>query len=288
MQKRPPMGGSRGSDHGDDTGCWIGPASLTPSDQTAQVSCEKANSAQRSAWRDKYKVHPFADVFPPMSDLELDALGKDIKANGLKHPIIFWDTNKGTPEFQRFLIDGRNRMEAMERIGFNLDLSKHKKFIDGDPVAAVMSFNVHRRHLSKQERADAIVAWIATIEADNKPSQAGPVSEAKGGRGKRSPIKEKALALNAELPQEEQVSERTIKRAIAKAEAKTPERTPRRRIVTRDREEQLAKARDERVGPTAKKGTSALPTERPRWTKELIFSIGLTFLKLTCATCSAS
>jgi hypothetical protein len=113
-------------------------------------------------------------------------------------------------------------MEAMERIGFNLDLSKHKKFIEGDPVAAIMSFNVHRRHLSKQERADAIVRWIATIEADNKPGQAGPVSEAKGGRGKRSPTKEKALAINAELPKEQQVSERTIKRAMAKAEGKTP------------------------------------------------------------------
>ena len=58
-----------------------------------------------------------------------------------------------------------------------------------------MSFNVHRRHLSQQDRADAIVAWIATIEADNKPGQAGPVSELKGGRGKRNPIKEKALAI---------------------------------------------------------------------------------------------
>ena len=89
-----------------------------------------------------------------------------------------------------------------------------------------MSFNVHRRHLSQQDRADAIVAWIATIEADNKPGQAGPVSELKGGRGKRNPIKEKALAINAELPKEQQVSERTIKRAIAKAEGKTPKPKP--------------------------------------------------------------
>ena len=53
MQKRPPMGGSRGSDHGGDaaTGCRIGPASVTPSDQTAQVSRVKANSARRSTWK---------------------------------------------------------------------------------------------------------------------------------------------------------------------------------------------------------------------------------------------
>jgi hypothetical protein len=93
--------------------------------------------------------------------------------------------------------------------------------IEGEPVAAIMSLNVHRRHLSKQERADAIVAWVHLLE-ENKPGQVGPVSEAKGGRGKRSPLKEQALAINAELPKEQQVSERTIKRSIAKAEGKTP------------------------------------------------------------------
>ena len=32
-------------------------------------------------WRDKYKVHPAADVFPMMGE-ELDALAADIKAQG--------------------------------------------------------------------------------------------------------------------------------------------------------------------------------------------------------------
>jgi hypothetical protein len=40
-------------------------------------------------WRDDYKVHPAADVFPMMSDEELDTLGKDIEANGLHIPITF-------------------------------------------------------------------------------------------------------------------------------------------------------------------------------------------------------
>lgn len=60
-------------------------------------------------WRDKYKVHPSADVFPMMPDDELDALAADIKANGLREPIAFWGVNKGTPQFERLLCDGRNR-----------------------------------------------------------------------------------------------------------------------------------------------------------------------------------
>jgi hypothetical protein len=37
-------------------------------------------------WRDQYKVHPAADVFPMMSDQELAELGEDIGANGLHNP----------------------------------------------------------------------------------------------------------------------------------------------------------------------------------------------------------
>jgi hypothetical protein len=67
-----------------------------------------------SKWRDdlEYPVHPAADVFPMMSDTELAELGADIKKNGLTTPIVFWTGDSGT-----FLIDGRNRLEAMERAG---------------------------------------------------------------------------------------------------------------------------------------------------------------------------
>jgi ParB-like chromosome segregation protein Spo0J len=75
-------------------------------------------------WRDEYKVHPAADVFPMMSDEELDALGADIKANGLKHPIIcqrvpYADDEAELPD-ELILLDGRNRLEAIERAGLNL------------------------------------------------------------------------------------------------------------------------------------------------------------------------
>ena len=100
----------------------------------------------------------------------------------------------------------------MERIGL-VNLVRRARaaatFIDGDPVAAVMSFNVHRRHLGQQDCADAIVAWIATIAADYKPGQLAQLlsSRAVAASGTRS--RRRSLAINAELPKEQQVSERT-------------------------------------------------------------------------------
>src|SRR5258708_6884226 len=55
-----------------------------------------------SSWRDLLakdgiKIHPAADLFPMMSDEELDALGKDIKDNTLQNSVTLW-----TPERRRY------------------------------------------------------------------------------------------------------------------------------------------------------------------------------------------
>jgi hypothetical protein len=188
-------------------------------------------------WREKYKVHPAADVFPMMSDAALADLGRDIKTNGLKHPICFFQTDL---DEEAVLIDGRNRLEAMERAGIGGGYIDKHYYSKGDPVSHIIGLNIRRRHLSQQERSDLIVAavkagkeprqrYVGGISGssmpENKPGQVGPVAE-KGGRGKRNPIKEEALAVNAALPKEQQVSERTIKRSLAKAEGKAPAPEP--------------------------------------------------------------
>jgi len=71
-----------------------------------------------SKWRDKYKVHPAADVFPMLEGKDLDELAEDIRANGLKVSL----------DFQRragrdVLLDGRNRLEAMERAALSCDVN---------------------------------------------------------------------------------------------------------------------------------------------------------------------
>src|SRR3954454_20315900 len=72
------------------------------------------NATPRSSWRDRLKVHPAADWFPLLPPDELQALGEDIKASGLRVPIVLWQE---MPRSDLYLLDGRNRLDAMEATG---------------------------------------------------------------------------------------------------------------------------------------------------------------------------
>lgn len=163
-----------------------------------------------SKWREKRKVHPAADVFPMMSDAQLAKLGEDIQKNGLKQPIIV--------DVSGVLLDGRNRLEAMERAGVAIPPTFDVAL--GDPVAHIIGLNIRRRHLTKQQQAHLIVS---ALKAGEKLDQVEPVSDqtnrSKGGRGKRNPIKAKAIAEGKKLG----ISAPTMKRSLAKAESKVPQ-----------------------------------------------------------------
>ena len=163
-------------------------------------------------WRDYYSVHPAADVFPMMSDKELADLGEDIKKNGQTVPIYLWHP-PGQPDLT-VLLDGRNRLEAMERAG----LVHNEQFVarfNGDPVAAIIALNIHRRHLTKERQAELIVlALKAGAEASRQAGEVPKPRHVKGKAGsERNSTKAAALAAGAEHG----ISKRTVERAIAKA-----------------------------------------------------------------------
>jgi ParB/Sulfiredoxin domain len=139
------------------------------------------------SWRDVLPIHPAADLFPLMSPDELRALGEDIKKNGLQHPPVLWaDDENGAPYK---LIDGRNRLDAMEAAGILhvdgetehllatsprgqqhwLTLEHLDSRVDPDPYTYVISANVHRRHLTTEQKRDLIAKVIkATPEKSNR------------------------------------------------------------------------------------------------------------------------
>jgi ParB-like chromosome segregation protein Spo0J len=89
------------------------------------------------------KIHPAADIFPMMSDEELQDLAADIKESGLIHPIV-------TDADGEVLIDGRNRLAACKIAGVEPTFEK----LNGqDAVAYIVSTNLARRTLTKGQQA---------------------------------------------------------------------------------------------------------------------------------------
>lgn len=143
-------------------------------------------TAARKSWRDHVAVHPAADVFPMMADAELKDLAEDIAANGLRVEPVFWTDEASGAEY---LIDGRNRLAALELNGFDFSgklvfelaearigtetprenkgggfvVSRHDLL---DPVAQVIALNIHRRHLTKTEKARLIVKAMEAATID--------------------------------------------------------------------------------------------------------------------------
>jgi ParB-like chromosome segregation protein Spo0J len=131
------------------------------------------------SWRDHIRIHPAAAMFPRLDDAELVALGEDIKSNGLISAIaIDLDDNENIT-----LIDGQNRLDALERVGLKVNIFKHGEKLsleaidaDGDyidlrirqpitaiycePVEYIISTNIHRRHLTPETKRNLIAQLL--------------------------------------------------------------------------------------------------------------------------------
>jgi ParB-like chromosome segregation protein Spo0J len=116
----------------------------------------------------KMKVFSAADVFPMMPNDDLQELSEDIKENGLREPLVIADVDGVTQ-----LIDGRNRRAACKLAG----VEPTTRDLNGeDPKAFVLSANIHRRHMTKGQRAMAVAKIYPEPE--------------KGGRGKHAQLRE--------------------------------------------------------------------------------------------------
>jgi ParB-like chromosome segregation protein Spo0J len=92
--------------------------------------------------------------FPILEDDALDKLAADIKEHGLREPVRLWrDRQNG----RLYVLDGRNRLEALERAGVEIlnnpmDAEEHPCFViteEDNPASILISLNIHRRHLTK-------------------------------------------------------------------------------------------------------------------------------------------
>lgn len=128
------------------------------------------------------KVHPVASIFPMMGEGDLRALADDIAENGQRELVVVAWADESKSE--TVLIDGRNRSRACELLGIDPDVELFsQEFIPmADFARMIVSWNLHRRHLSASQRAMVAVEFekVFAEEAKKRQVEAGE----KFGRGK--------------------------------------------------------------------------------------------------------
>jgi ParB-like chromosome segregation protein Spo0J len=164
-------------------------------------------------------VHPAANVFPLLGGEEFDALVADIREHGLKNPITLC---------HGAVIDGRNRVRACLAAGWSWrairgmcgELSGAGAGQIDDPVAYVISVNIHRRHLSAEQKAEMLAKLVAAQpeKSDRELAKQAGVSHPTIAKARRT-----AEATGKALPVEKRVgADGKARKRPAKKKSESP------------------------------------------------------------------
>lgn len=101
-------------------------------------------------------LHPYCELFPAMPADDLAKLAEDIRANGLREPVVTYEDK---------ILDGRNR----ERAAIMADVEvEYKEYRGKDPLAYVISRNLHRRHMTPGQRASVAARLVEFSHGGNR------------------------------------------------------------------------------------------------------------------------
>ncbi|MFK7942435.1 MAG: ParB/RepB/Spo0J family partition protein [Paracoccaceae bacterium] len=98
------------------------------------------------------QFHAFANLLPMIQGDALAELTADIRANGVQEPVVF---------IGREILDGRNRYMVARDLGLAYPRCD---YLGDDPLAFVVSKNIHRRHLTESQRA-MVASKLANMRA---------------------------------------------------------------------------------------------------------------------------
>jgi ParB-like chromosome segregation protein Spo0J len=107
-----------------------------------------------------YDQHPLSSAFPSMSQEAFKELVDDIDLNGVRERIVV---------YQGKILDGWHRYMACKEL--NVSKPPLQEFEGEDPVAFVLSKNLHRRHLPAGIRAMIIAKLTDWQEGAGRPSK---------------------------------------------------------------------------------------------------------------------
>jgi hypothetical protein len=136
-----------------------------------------------------------------MEGEEFDALVADIKKYGLREKIVLYEGK---------ILDGRNRYRALQKLDgfpgggrtFTLGECVVNRPQITDPVAYVISKNIHHRHLTAEQKRDAIAALI---KAQPEKSDRQIAEQAKVSHPTVAKVRREAEATGKALPVEKRV-----------------------------------------------------------------------------------
>jgi hypothetical protein len=171
-----------------------------------------------------------------LADGYLRELGEDIKKHGLRTPVVLWSetADGGDGSVPAYLLDGRNRLDAMELVGMATtevgDQGQHRlshqidaKYLHSDPAAYVITANLRRRHLRPRDLVLHAMAirTAATTGGRSEPLRGAEYRDAtgtlrqtrpndrvsaKGGRGHKGEA--------TEIAEQTGVPARTVRRVL--------------------------------------------------------------------------
>jgi hypothetical protein len=134
--------------------------------------------------------HPVCALFPMCSDEELTALAADIKANGQRDPIVYYQDDSDLSLAPQ-LLDGRNRIRACEMAEVRPVLEQYLE--DADSIVSwILSKNVHRRHLTPGQRA-VVAEELATGSHGGDRSKAQICALTQAEAAQRMGVSERTL-----------------------------------------------------------------------------------------------
>lgn len=174
-----------------------------------------------SGYRKDIPLHPLCTLFPRLEGTEFDALCEDIKVNGCREHIVIYEGK---------ILDGGNRYRACIKAGVS-PFFRHLH--NCDPVAFVLSANLHRRHLTTGQQATIVSSatnWAMAQKhgGDRKTDQAGLVPLATVGQraaasGANEKTQRKADRLVREQPD---LAQKVVQGKTSLYEATKKTRTP--------------------------------------------------------------
>lgn len=150
-----------------------------------------------------YKRHPLSAVYGDLPADELKALAESIDKMGMQYDIHLYDG---------MIIDGWNRYQACKMVNYP-PFFRELNMPEDALVDWVAARNVHRRHLTAEDRAEAVLKCVTMLKHGTNRFEAKKVESPDGLSTKSAPVV--TIKQAAKMAK---VGVNTMKRAKAKLE----------------------------------------------------------------------